>query len=63
MKPDSWQGRQEMTAQIMAASIFVIMFGFIIWEKIERNIVTLLDGGATLLLGFVFCMKDMDAAL
>ena len=63
MKPDSWQGRQEMTAQIMAAAIFIIMFGLIIWDKIERHIVTLLAGGATLLLVFGFCMHDMNAAM
>jgi len=52
-----------MTAQIMAASIFVLMFGIIIWDKFERHIVTLAAGGATLLLVFGFCMKDMDSAL
>ncbi len=52
-----------MTAQVMAASIFVIMFGLIIWDKIERHIVTLLAGGATLLLVFGLCMRDMNAAL
>ena len=50
-----------MAAQISAVSIFVIMFILIITEKIERHIVTLLSGFATLVVVFGFFMKDMAA--
>ncbi len=33
-----------MISMIMAIAIFVIMFGLIIWDKIERHIVTLACG-------------------
>lgn len=52
-----------MTAQIVAGLIFVVMFGLIIWDKIERHIVTLLAGAATLLLVFGVCMHNYEAAL
>ena len=51
-----------MTAQIAAASIFLIMFGLIIWDKFERHVVTLLAGGVTMVLVFGFCMRDPGAA-
>ena len=52
-----------MTSMIMAIAIFVIMFGLIIWDKIERHIVTLVCGLATAVLVFGVCMRSMDAFL
>ncbi|MBQ3093783.1 MAG: anion permease [Clostridia bacterium] len=46
-----------MVAQIVATSIFIIMFALVITEKIERHLATLLCGAATLLLVFGFCMN------
>ena len=42
----------KMTAQIVAVAIFIIMFGLIVLDKIERQVVTLTCGAATLLLVF-----------
>lgn len=50
-----------MLAQIVAVTIFVLMFGLIIWDKIERQWVTLACGAATLLFVFGACMRSMDA--
>lgn len=50
-----------LLAQIVAVLIFVIMFVLIIMDKIERHIVTLLCGLATLVLVFGICMKSFDA--
>ena len=50
-----------MLAQIVAVTIFILMFGMIIWDKIERQWVTLGCGAATLLLVFGACMRSMDA--
>ncbi len=53
-----------MTAtQIVAISIFILMFGLIITEKIERHYVTLAGGLATLIVVFGICMRDMDAII
>lgn len=52
-----------MISMIMAIAIFVIMFGLIIWDKIERHIVTLACGLATAVLVFGVCMRSMDAFL
>ena len=52
-----------MTAQIAAVSVFLIMFGLIIWDKFERHIVTLLSGMVTVVLVFGFCMRDWAVAL
>ncbi|MBQ7918389.1 MAG: citrate transporter [Lachnospiraceae bacterium] len=52
-----------MIAQITAVAIFLVMFGFIITEKIERHYATLGCGAATLLLVFGLCMRDLGAAL
>lgn len=52
-----------MIAQVTAVIIFLIMFGFIITEKIERHYATLGCGAATLLLVFGLCMQDLMAAL
>ena len=52
-----------MISMIMAIAIFVIMFGLIIWDKIERHIVTLICGLATAVLVFGVCMRSMDAFL
>lgn len=52
-----------MVSQICAVAIFVVMFILIISEKIERHIVTLLSGLATLVVVFGICMRSFDAAL
>ena len=51
-----------LIAQIVAVAIFIIMFLFIITEKIERHYATLGCGLATLLLVFGVCMRDFGAA-
>ena len=53
----------KMTAQIVAVAIFIIMFGLIVLDKIERQVVTLTCGAATLLLVFGLCMKDTGAII
>lgn len=50
-----------LLAKIVAVLIFVIMFVLIIMDKIERHIVTLCCGLATLVLVFGICMKSFDA--
>lgn len=50
-----------MSAQIAAVIIFLIMFGFIITEKIERHYATLGCGAATLILVFGVCMHSFHA--
>lgn len=52
-----------MIAQIAAAAIFVIMFGLIVLDKIERHVVTLLCGAATLVVVFGICMRSTKAIL
>lgn len=48
-------------AQVTAVLIFVVMFVLIIMDKIERHIVTLCCGLATLVMVFGICMKSFDA--
>ena len=48
-------------AQIVAVLIFVVMFVLIIMDKIERHIVTLCCGLATLVMVFGICLKSFDA--
>lgn len=50
-----------LAAKILAVTIFVLMFVFIITEKFERHHVTLVCACATLLLVFGLCMQDLDA--
>lgn len=50
-----------LVAQIIAVAIFLVMFGLIIVDKIERQYVTLVCGILTLLLVFGLCMHSMDA--
>ncbi len=50
-----------MLAQIIAGVIFVVMFGLIISEKIERHYVTLISAAATLIFVFGICMQDLEA--
>ena len=52
-----------MIAQICAVAIFVIMFGLIISERIERHIVTLASGAVTLIVVFGVCMRSMEAVM
>lgn len=52
-----------MVAQILALTIFVVMFGLIISEKFERHVITLVCGLATLVLVFGVAMHSMDAIL
>ena len=47
--------------QIIAASIFIVMFILIVWDKIERHIVTLACGAATILFVFIVCMRSPQA--
>lgn len=49
------------TAQILAVIIFIVMFLFIVTEKIERHFATLLCGGLMLFLVFGLCMHSMPA--
>ena len=50
-----------MFSMILAIAIFVIMFGLIIWDKVERHIVTLACGLATVVLVFGVSMRSFDA--
>ncbi len=50
-----------MLAQILAVTIFLVMFIMIITEKIERHYVTLGCGLATLILVFGVAMRDLGA--
>ncbi|MBE5906922.1 MAG: citrate transporter [Lachnospiraceae bacterium] len=52
-----------MIAQVLAVAIFLLMFVLIIMDKIERHIVTLACGLATLVLVFGFAMHDMNAVM
>lgn len=52
-----------MAAQILAVVIFLLMFLLIIMDKIERHIVTLVCGCATLLIVFGLCMHSTDAII
>ena len=52
-----------MAAQIASAAIFLIMFIFVIWDKFERHIVTLLAGGSTMVLVFGVCMRNPETAM
>ena len=50
-----------VTAQILAAIIFVVMFVLIVSEKIERHIVSVGCGILMMVLVFGLCMHSMDA--
>ena len=50
-----------MAAQILAVIIFIVMFGLIIWDHIERHIVSLGCGLLTLVLVFGVCMHSFHA--
>lgn len=50
-----------LTAQILAVAIFVIMFGVMISEKIEKHWVTLGAGVLTIILVFGVAMQSRDA--
>ncbi len=52
-----------MTTQILAVVIFVLMFLLIMTEKIERHIVTLLCGLATVTVVFGICMHSAKAVI
>lgn len=52
-----------MVSQICAVAIFIVMFVLIISEKIERHIVTLVSGLATLVVVFGICMKSFNAVM
>lgn len=52
-----------MAAIVVAAIIFVAMFVMIVFEKVERQYITLGCGALTLLLVFGVCMRSMDAVL
>ena len=50
-----------MLAQIIAVVIFLAMFVFIVMDKIERQIVTLVCGLLTMALVFGLCMHSLPA--
>lgn len=50
-----------MLSQILAVTIFVLMFGLVISEKLERHVVTLLCALATLVIVFGVCMHSFSA--
>ncbi len=50
-------------AQIVAIVIFIAMFALIVWDKIERQYITLGCAALTLILVFGVCMHDPDAAI
>jgi Na+/H+ antiporter NhaD/arsenite permease-like protein len=50
-------------AQVLAVIIFIAMFILIVWDKIERQYVTLGCGLLTLVLVFGICMRSMDAII
>lgn len=52
---------QMLIAQIAAVLIFVVMFVLIIMDKIERHIVNLCCGLATLVMVFGICLRSFDA--
>ncbi len=52
-----------LAAQICAVVIFVVMFGMVVWEKFEKQWVTLIAGGLVLIVVFGICMRSMDAVL
>ena len=47
--------------QIISGAIFLIMFVLIVWDKIERHIVTLGCGIVTILFVFIGCMHSKEA--
>lgn len=52
-----------LVARVLAVSIFVIMFVAIVWEKFEKQYITLVCGGLTLIGVFGICMQDFDAIM
>lgn len=50
-----------MLAKIFAVVIFLAMFGLIVWDKIERHIVTLVCAALTLIVVMGLCMQSMEA--
>ena len=53
--------RKRMIAKVLAVTIFLLMFVLIIMDKIERHIVTLCCGLATIVLVFGLAMHDANA--
>ncbi len=51
-----------MMSQIVALSIFVVMFAFIISGKVHRHIPALVGAACTLVLVFLVCMHSPEAA-
>lgn len=50
-------------AQILAVSIFVVMFVLMVLVKIEKQYITLVAGALTLILVFGVAMHSMDAVI
>ena len=50
-------------AQILAVSIFVVMFVLMVLDKIEKQYITLVAGALTLILVFGVAMHSMDAVI
>lgn len=52
-----------MVAQILAVAIFIVMFGLIVSEKIERHVVSMGCGLLMLVLVLGLCMQSMTAVI
>ena len=52
-----------LAAKICALVIFVIMFGCIITEVVERQVTTLVAGATTMVVVFGICMKSWEAVI
>ncbi len=52
-----------MVAQVMAMGIFIVMFILIMVDKFERQWITLMSGGATLVFVFGLCMHSTEAII
>ena len=52
-----------LAAKICAIVIFLLMFGAIITEVLERHITTLVAGLTTMVVVFGICMHSVDAII
>ena len=52
-----------MLAQVLAVIIFLVMFVLVVMDKIERPVVTLVCGLATIILVFCIALQDGDAII
>lgn len=63
MQSEECRGKRyrKMIAQILAVVIFLAMFVLIVWDKIERHIVTLVCAALTLVLVMGVCMHSIPS--